>query len=79
MQFFDVYNLASGQFILRAHLSTISLIYHWQRAAEQRIERSGTAPTDVFGNKFGPRKHEAVRVVPVMDDWQPASMPDKVE
>ena len=69
MQFYDVYNLTSGQFILRAALPSISLIYRWHRSAERRIEQSGIKPTDMHS-----QRHEPIRVVPVMDDWHPAPM-----
>lgn len=75
MQFYDVYNLASGQFILRATLPIIALTYRWHRAGEVRIERSGPKPTDMFHKK----QDEDVRVVPVMDDWQPAPMPETAD
>ena len=67
MQYFDVHNLATGEFILRATLPTIALIYRWCRAAERRVEASLTEPTDMFGHGL----HEDVRVTPVLDDWKP--------
>lgn len=70
-QFFDVYDLASERFILRATLPALALIYRWHRAAEERILRSGTAPIDLFGNG----RHEDVRVIAVVNDWQPEPYP----
>ena len=69
-QFYDVCNLSTGNFILRATLPTVSMIYRWGRMAESRIQANGTKFTDMFGNG----KHEDVRVVPVMSDWQPYDM-----
>ncbi len=68
MQYFDVFNLKTSEFILRATLPTISMIYKWHREAERRIERSCIETTDIFGNG----KHEDVRVIPVMDGWKPS-------
>ena len=70
-QFFDVYGLRTGDFILRATLPTVSLIYRWRRPAEKRVEDNGTKSTDMYGNGM----HEDVRVVPDMSDWQPNEMP----
>ncbi len=79
-QFYDVRCLHTGHFILRATLSTVSMIYRWETVAEARILKNGTKPTDMFANgqrsalisKFP--NHEDVRVVPVMSDWQPYDM-----
>lgn len=71
-QFFDVYNVGSGAFMLRATLPTLSLIFRWRRAAEKRVEDSGSKPTDMHGYT-----QEGIRLVPVMSDWQPDGMPDQ--
>ena len=70
-QFYDVYNLVTNHFVMRATLPTVALLYRWQRPAEQRIRGNAGRATDMFGNG----KHEDVRVVPVMSDWQPADIP----
>ena len=70
-QFYDVYNLHTGRFILRGSLTTLTLIYRWHPLAEKRLLANVAKATDMFGNG----KHEDVRVVPVMSDWQPAAMP----
>lgn len=72
MQYYDVYNLqANGEFVIRAELIVIAMIYRWHRDAETRIRNNGPKATDMFGNG----KHDDVRVVPVMDDWRPTMMP----
>ncbi len=73
-QFFDVYNLGTGNFILRATLPTVSLIYRWRRPAEKRVEDNGPKATDMYGGD----KHEDLRLVPVMSDWQPSGIPGEV-
>lgn len=67
MQFYDVFNLQSQRFILRADMPVISMIYKWRREAEQRIARSGPEPTTMHGNG----KHEDVIIKPVMDWKEP--------
>lgn len=67
-QFYDVHNnLATGQFVLRAELPVIALIYRWSRPAEERIKKAGTESTVMYGNG----RHEDIVVTPVMTDWVP--------
>lgn len=72
-QFYDIYNLKKGYFILRAPYKVAALIYSWGHLAEARIRDNGCNSTDMFGNG----RYESVRLVPVMSDWQPDSMPPK--
>ncbi len=69
-QFYDVYDRATGQFILRAELPAISRLYNWRHCSvEYRIKR-GPDSIDIYGDG----RHEDLTVKRVTTDWTPSSI-----
>ncbi len=67
-QYYDVYLASTGEFILRAELKVIAMIYGLAREAEARVIASGQSPTDLH---FNGRRRDDINVFPVMTSWTP--------
>lgn len=69
--YYDVYNLPSNTFIMRASLAQLSFAYRLPREAITRIKRNEAKTTDLHNS----RANLHVLVVPITDGWTPPELP----